>query len=70
MFVRCGTVFLRDGGIQRAALNALIDGPFDERVMADAEAIARDRRLAAVLATPIPLNEIGPYDHPWRATVP
>lgn len=70
LFVRCGTVFLRDGGIQRAALNALLDGPFDERILADAEAMARDPRLAAVLATPIPLNEIGPYDHPWRAAPP
>ena len=70
VFVRCGTVFLRDGGIQRAALNASIDGPFDARAMADAEAIARDRRLAAILAAPIPLDEIGPYDHPWRAAAP
>lgn len=67
VFVRCGTVFLRDGGIQRAALNAPIDGPFEAQVMADAGMIARDRRLAAILAAPIPLDEIGPYDHPWRA---
>jgi hypothetical protein len=63
-------VFLRDGGIQRAALNASIDGPFDVHAMADAEAIARDRRLAVILAAPIPLDEIGPYDHPWRAAPP
>jgi hypothetical protein len=67
VFVRCGAVFLRDGGIQRAALNASIDGEFDAHVLADAEAIARDRRLAAILAAPIPLDDIGPYDHPWRA---
>ena len=47
-FVRCGTVFLRDGGIQRRTDTA-IDGPFDTRVMADAGAIAADRRLAAIL---------------------
>jgi len=70
VFVRCGTVFLRDGGIQRAALNASIDGEFDERAMADAEAIARDRRLGGILAAPIPLDEIGPYDHLWRAAAP
>ncbi|HPM79231.1 MAG TPA: right-handed parallel beta-helix repeat-containing protein [Candidatus Anammoximicrobium sp.] len=70
VFVRCGSVFLRDGGIQRSALNAAIDGPFDAPVLADAQAMARDRRLAAILAAPIPLDEIGPYDHPWRAAAP
>ena len=67
VFVRCGSVFLRDGGIQRAALNASLDGPFDERGIATAAAIARDRRWDALLTAPIPLDEIGPYDHPWRA---
>ncbi len=67
LFVRCGTVLLRDGGIQRTALNASIDGEFDIHAMADAEAIAGDRRLEGILAAPIPLSEIGPYDHPWRA---
>ena len=66
VFVRCGTVFLRDGGIQRTALNASMDGTFDERAMTDAAAIARDPRLGAILAAPIPLDAIGPYDHPWR----
>jgi len=70
VFVRCGAVFLRDGGIQQAALNASIDGQFDPRVLADAQAIARDRRLEAILAAPIPLDKIGPYDHPWRAAAP
>ena len=67
VFVRCGSVFLRDGGIQQAALNAALDGPFDPRVLTDAAAIAQDPRLAAVLAAPLPLDQIGPYDHPWRA---
>ncbi|MHB8952342.1 MAG: right-handed parallel beta-helix repeat-containing protein [Pirellulaceae bacterium] len=70
VFVRCGSVFLRDGGIQRAALNASIDGAFDARAMIDAQAIASDPRLGGILAAPIPLDEIGPYDHPWRAAAP
>ncbi len=70
VFVRCGSVFLRDGGIEQAALNASIDGTFDVNIMADAKAIARDRRLDVILVAPIPLDEIGPYDHPWRAAVP
>lgn len=70
VFVRCGNVFLRDGGIQRAALNMSIEGPFAEKVIGDSEALERDRRLAAVLAAPIPLDEIGTYDHPWRAAAP
>lgn len=67
VFVRCGELFLRDGGIQRAALNATVAGAFDERVMTDAAAIAGDPRLGATLAAPIPLDAIGPYAHPWRA---
>jgi hypothetical protein len=67
VFVRCGTVFLRDGGIQRAALNASVDGQFNESAMTDAAAIAQDPRLSAVLAAPIPLAAMGPYEHPWRA---
>ena len=46
------------------ALNASINGTFDVHALADAEAIARHRRLAAILEAPIPLDEIGPYDHP------
>ena len=67
VFVRCKNVFLRDGGIERVANNASIDGEFDTRVIADAEAIARDPRLKELVFAPIPLDEIGPYDHPWRA---
>lgn len=70
LFVRCGAVFLRDGDIQCAALNASIGGEFDQRLVTDTAAIAGDSHLGSVLAAPIPLDDMGPYDHPWRALNP
>ncbi|MBM4090783.1 MAG: right-handed parallel beta-helix repeat-containing protein, partial [Planctomycetes bacterium] len=70
VFVRCGSTFLRDGGIQRAALNASIDGEFVERDVADADTAAPDPRFKSVLRTPIPVDDIGPYNHPWLAAFP
>jgi hypothetical protein len=56
LFAHCGGTFLRDGGLQKAALNIVTDRSFDAR--------AACRELP--LASPIPLDEMGPYEHPWR----
>jgi hypothetical protein len=56
LFAHCGGTFLRDGGLQKAALNIVTDRSFDAR--------AAFRELP--LASPIPLDEMGPYEHPWR----
>ncbi len=67
VFVRCGTVMLRDGGIQRTVLNAVIPGELDVDTWLAAAPIDQVPQLASVLAAPIPVAEIGPYEHPWRA---
>jgi len=56
LFAHCGGTFLRDGGQQKSALNAVTDRSLD----------ARDACRELPLASPIPLDEIGPYEHPWR----
>lgn len=56
LFAHCSSTFLRDGGVERAALNTVTDGPVDLRVAS--------REL--LLTSPIPLDEMGPYEHPWR----
>ncbi len=63
-FVRCKEIYLRDGGVARSALNAVIDDAFDANAL---ESPTGDARLARVLAPPIPCADIGPYEHAWRA---
>ncbi|HQI28907.1 MAG TPA: hypothetical protein PLT20_12555, partial [Sedimentisphaerales bacterium] len=55
-FAHCGVTFLRDGGLQKSALNIVTDESLD------AEAACRQLPLAS----PIPVEEMGPYEHPWR----
>jgi hypothetical protein len=57
LFVRCGSVFLRDGGVERTALNALADGAVTAQT-----ASSNDPQLQRTLFEPIPLDEIGPYN--------
>lgn len=54
-FAHCGVTFLRDGGLQKSALNIVTDESLD------AEAACRQLPLAS----PIPVEEMGPYEHPW-----
>jgi hypothetical protein len=61
-FTRCQNVFLRDGGVEQTALNAVTD-------MAQAvsrKSLSSDPQLKQMLFEPIPLEEMGPYEHPWR----
>ncbi len=69
-FVRCGSVFLRDGGIQQSALNVSAGSEFDLHCVADAASIAGIPELRNCLIEPIPIGDIGPYEHPWRAPAP
>jgi hypothetical protein len=66
-FVRCKDVFLRDGGVARTALNAMMDGPDNPTFLSTEEAVRRDPQLRRLLFEPIPLGEIGTYPHPWSA---
>jgi hypothetical protein len=66
LFARCGGTFLRDGGIQKAVLNAVTDRAVDPRVVSQEQSIADDPQLKRLLLPAIPVDEIGPYEHPWR----
>jgi hypothetical protein len=56
LFAHCQSVFLRDGGIEKAALNTVSDQSVDPRVVCE----------ELLLSAPLPLDEMGPYEHPWR----
>lgn len=63
-FFGCKKTFLRDSGANRACLlvtsaDPAPDGLFHGRL--------EDSRLRRALIDPIPVSEIGPYAHPWRA---
>jgi hypothetical protein len=65
LFVRCGGVFLRDGGVEQTALNAATDQPVTTQAVS-LEGFSSDPPLKQMLFEPIPLEEMGPYEHPWR----
>jgi hypothetical protein len=67
VFVRCKDLFLRDGGVERVALNATIDWPVIPAFLSDEEAVRSDSQLRRLLFEPIPIREVGTYPHPWSA---
>jgi hypothetical protein len=67
MFVRSGQALLRDGGIQRAALNGVLTDAILPEAVARVEVVRTEPRFRSRLFEPIPLEEIGPCEHPWRA---
>ena len=66
VFVGCKKALLRDGGIQRTALNTTIDKPLDADAVLK-QAASRGSQLGRILFEPIPVEQIGPYRHPWRS---
>lgn len=67
VFVRCNALLLRNGGQQRTALNSVLAGAFDSRVMHSAATISRDQQVRSIAAAAIPGDEMGQYAHPWKA---
>jgi hypothetical protein len=63
VFAGCKSVFIRDGGIQRAILSASTATPLAPDILKT----AKEAPLRQILLDPIPVDEIGTYDHPWRA---
>jgi hypothetical protein len=57
LFVRCGGVFLRDGGVERTALNAVANAIVTTQI-----ASSDDPQLKRTLFEPIPVGEMGPYE--------
>jgi hypothetical protein len=67
LFIRCESIFLRDGGVEQAALNATTTQSFDLQTVSQDRLVRDDPRLKSLLFEPIPLEEMGPYAHPWQA---
>ncbi len=67
LFVRCPSVFLRDGGVEQTLLNAPANQSFDLQAVSQDKLVRNDPRLKSLLFEPIPLEEIGPYTHLWQA---
>ena len=67
VLVRCKTNLLRDGGVERTALNVTTNQPFDLNSLLDERAFGGNPLLRRALFERIPLSEIGPYLHPGRA---
>lgn len=67
LFARCGAVFLRDGGVEKAAINAVTDRSIDPQTLSQEQTIRSDPQLRSLLWSPIPVEEMGPYDHPWQS---
>jgi len=66
VFVGCKKILIRDGSVQRAALNATIEKPLDANAVLQ-QADARSPQFRRILFDPIPVKQIGPYPHPWRS---
>lgn len=67
VFVRCGRIYLRNAGIPRTALARVIPEAFELSRVSDRTALQADPEFRAALFEPIPLDEIGPYEHAWFA---
>ena len=62
----CKNVFLRDGGGQKATLLSLSEDAAPPELTATGKLRAPNGRRALFEA--IPVAEMGPYQHPWRAS--
>jgi hypothetical protein len=70
VFARCKDLFLRDGGVERTALNVTVDGAVLPAFLSNDEAVRSNPQLRRILFEPIPIREIGTYPHPWRTGEP
>jgi hypothetical protein len=70
VFARCGAPFLRDAGKERMVLNLSTPRSFELNQFGQARRARQNPELRRLLLDPIPVGEIGPYPHPWRATAP
>jgi len=66
-FLLASRTYLRDGGVPRTTLSTVVAGDFEVSRVTDPAALRSDPALRSTLFEPIPLNEIGPYPHPWFA---
>jgi hypothetical protein len=62
LFTGCQSIFLRDGGVEQTALNAVFDGALAAQIASGVRSPAASNLLRAVLFERIPVEEIGPYE--------
>jgi len=62
IFARCGNTFLRDGKVQKTAINAASGEPLETHVVPAGRFPGDLALLKPLLFEPIPLDEIGPYE--------
>jgi hypothetical protein len=62
----CKSVFLRDGAVNSSTLLMVTDEAPPPELLATGN--AKDSSLRKALFGPIPVTDMGPYSHPWRAT--
>ncbi len=68
VFAHCQSVFLRDGGVEQTALNLVLSSTMDPAILSDPTKIDQIPALSQPLFEPIPVAEMGPYAHPWKAS--
>jgi hypothetical protein len=69
VFARCKPALLRAGGIQQTAVNVTTDQPLEMSQLFQPDGIRDHRYVRRALLEQIPIDDIGPYDHSWRATL-
>ena len=62
IFARCGSTFLRDGQVQKTALNAATDQLLETQVISGQRSLGNVSLVKPLLFEPIPLDEMGPYE--------
>ena len=62
VFARCGSTFLRDGQVQKTALNAVTNQPLETQAVPGRRFPGNLAMLKPLLIEPIPLDEMGPYE--------
>jgi hypothetical protein len=67
IYARCAQILLRAGNTQETALNLVTDQILEADRLSDDQTVQREPQFRRTLLETIPTNDIGPYDHPWRA---
>ena len=62
IFARCGSTFLRDGQVQKTALNAVADQPPETQEVSGRRSLGNVSQLKPLLFETIPIDEMGPYE--------
>lgn len=66
LFIRCQSIFVRDGGLQQTALNTAANQSFNLQAASQDRLVRNDSQLRSLLFEPIAIEEMGPYAHPWQ----